>query len=369
MKQRDQSDCGVTCLAYLCKRWGRPRPVALLRQWAGTDRNGTTALGLLQAGERSGLRMRGVKASPGECDQLPLPAVAHIVQGTRQLHYVVIEKVGARSARVMDPAVGKVESWKKEKLTGLCTGVFLLASKGDEPSSSSSNAVGLTQTRRWLDLLKPHRALLGQALVGALLATVLGLAMSLYVEKLVDSVIPEQDTRTLFLLSWVMVGVIAARVALSWLQGSLSLRIAQRIDTYLILGYYRHLMRLPKTFHDSMRVGERMARVADAAKIRSFLNQTLVNLCLHPLMVAVSLAALFFYDWRLALLAGGLLMVHALAYPLVHKVNGACQRRIAVKLAEWQSHLTESLQAQNSVRALGLVPKEILRAEQHLVRV
>lgn len=369
MKQRDQTDCGATCLAYLCKRWGRPRPVALLRQWAGTDQNGTTALGLLQAGERSGLRMRGVKASPRECDQLPLPAVAHVVQGTRQLHYVVIEKVGTRSARVMDPAVGKVESWKREKLTASCTGVFLLASKGDESPNTASGSAGLSQTRRWLDLLKPHRALLGQALVGALLATILGLAMSLYVEKLVDSVIPEQDTRMLFLLGWVMVGVIAARVTLSWLQGRLSLRIAQRIDAYLILGYYRHLLRLPKSFHDSMRVGERMARVADAAKIRSFLNQTLVNLCLHPLMVAASLAALFLYDWRLGLLAGGLLAFHALAYPLVHKVNGVCQRRIAVRLAEWQSHLTESLQAQSSVRALGLASKELLRAEQHLVRV
>ncbi len=44
------------------------------------------------------------------------------------------------------------------------------------------------------------------------------------------------------------------------------MRVAQRIDATLILGYYRHLLRLPQPFFDTMRVGEITSRIADAGE-------------------------------------------------------------------------------------------------------
>ncbi len=372
MRQRDQTDCGPACLAYLCRHYRRPQPVAQLRQWSGTDKSGTTALGLVQAGERAGLTVVGIQASPSDLHTLPLPVLAHVVLPTRQHHYVVLEKVRGRAARVMDPATGTACRWPREKLAGMCSGVFLLVSPKPPESVEKGCIAGsgsVSPWRRIFKLLRPHRPLLLQAGLGALLATVLGLAMSLYVEKLLDSVLPEQDARMLLLLGLGMLGVIVARLGLAWLQGRISLRLAQRIDATLMLGYYRHLLKLPRAFHESMRVGELLSRVGDAARIRTFIHQTLISLLLNPLIVVASLTGLLLYDTRLGMLAGGMIGLQAALYPLVNRVNRRSQRLLMSRAAEWQSHLTESLQAQLTVRALHLEARESLRGEQHLVRL
>lgn len=372
MRQRDQSDCGPACLAYLCKRYRRPQPVALLRQWCGTDRAGTTALGLVQAGARAGLTIRGVRAAPTDLETLPLPVVAHVILPSRHPHYVVLEKVGGRVVRVMDPAVGRAAAWPREKLTRSCSGVFLLAA----PSYRSSSDPGQTRSDskpsawgRLRELLWPHRFGLVQAAVGGVLTTILGLATSFYVEKLLDVVLPDQDARLLFILGLSMIAVVLTRLLLGWLQGRLALRLAQRIDATLILGYYRHLLQLPRTFHDSMRVGELLSRVADAARIRVFLNQTLIALVLNPLVVTASLLGLFLYDWRIGGVAAVLVGLQAALYPVVNAINRRCQRATMARSAEWQSHLAESLQMHATVRAMTLEHREALRGEQHLVRL
>ncbi|MBE7540442.1 MAG: peptidase domain-containing ABC transporter [Opitutaceae bacterium] len=370
MKQRDQSDCGPTCLAYLCRRYRRPQAVAQLRQWSGTGRSGTTALGLVQAGEKAGLSVAGVRTSPADLGNLPLPVVAHVVLPSHLHHYVVLEKVNGRNVRVMDPAVGSSCRWPREKLTGMSSGVFLLVSpKPGEIVKGDPGAAAESPWSRLARLLHPHRSLLLQAGLGAALATVLGLAMSLYVEKLLDSVLPDQDSRMLVLLGAGMLGVIAARVVLTWLQGRIGLRLAQRIDAVLMLGYYRHLLRLPRAFHDGMRVGEMLSRVGDAARIRTFINQTLVSLLLNPLIVAASLTGLFFYDWRLGALAGGLIVLQGMMYPVANVVNRRAQRLLMVRAAEWQGHLAESLQTHLTVRAMNLEDREAERGEQQLVRL
>ncbi len=372
MRQRDQTDCGPACLAYLCRRYHRPHAVAQLRQWSGTGRSGTTALGLAQAGERAGLAVVGVRAPPGDLETLPLPVMAHVVLPSRLHHYVVIEKVRGQKVRVMDPAVGSACKWPREKLSAMSSGVFLLVSPkpGEEPEVDERGTPDTGPAwRRLAKLLRPHRSLLGQAAIGAAMATVLGLAMSLYVEKLLDSVLPDQDNRMLLLLGAGMLGVIAARLGLGWVQGRIGLRLAQRIDAILMLGYYRHLLRLPRAFHDSMRVGEMLSRVGDAARIRSFINQTLVNLLLNPLIVTASLAGLFLYDWRLGTLAAGLVGIQLLMHPIANAVNRRSQRQLMTRAAEWQGQLTESLQTHLTVRAMNLEERESVRGEQHLVRL
>jgi ABC-type bacteriocin/lantibiotic exporter with double-glycine peptidase domain len=373
MRQRDHSDCGPTCLAYLCRRLGRPRPIALLRQWAGTDRGGTTALGLVQAGERAGLTVQGVRGQPADFAGLPLPLIAHVILPSRLHHYLVLERVGRTRVRVMDPAVGRSAGWDRTRLEGLCSGVFLLVAPAPAGGAATATAAagggGKAAWVRLWDLLHPHRPLVVQALLGAALATVLGLGLSLYVERLVDTVLPDQDHRLLTLLGLAMVGLLGARLALGWIQARLALRISQRLDVSLILGYHRQLLRLPRSFHDGMRVGELLARVGDAVKLRTFLNTTLVNLVLHPWVVAACLLGLCLHHLKLGLLAGALVLLQGLLHPLVVRVTRSRLRDTMACGAEWQSQLAESLGLHGTVRALGLEPRAALAAENRLVRL
>lgn len=389
MRQRDQTDCGPTCLAYLCRRSGRPESVARLRQWAGTDRSGTTALGLIQAARRAGLRLEGVKGPVAGSDGLPVPFIAHVVLPTGHPHFVVVERVTAEWLAVMDPALGAVARWPRERFAAAASGVFLrtavsaedgeAATVGPPPAAAGATAagVGVQSPERvgaaprgpWVrmaGLLWPHRSLVLRAVLGAVVATVLSLSFSLYVEHVVDAVVPGRDGRLLTALGLGMILIVGVRQALGWIQGWWVLRLGQRLDVALILGYHRHLLALPAAFHDGMRVGDLLARVGDAVKVRTFLSATLVGMALHPLLLVGAGAALFHLHPLLGVTAAVLVAVQAALTPMVSRVSRERQRVLLQRGSEWQAHLAESLSNHATVRALRWESREEARAEQHL---
>ncbi|HEY0967185.1 MAG TPA: peptidase domain-containing ABC transporter [Opitutaceae bacterium] len=365
-KQRDATDCGACCLAFIAKHYGRRLSVAQIRQWSGTGPQGTTALGLIESAGRIGLTAKGVKGEADALSSIPLPAIAHCLIDGRHLHFVVLTRWSERRIEIMDPAFGQVERWSREQFIAAWSGVMILLAPSD--------AVIATETVRspWLKfvhLLLPHRGLVIQAIAGALVATALGVAMSIYVEQIVDRVVPHADRRLLNLLGLGMGAVLLFKLILNWLQGLISITLAQRIDAALMLAYFRHLLRLPQPFFDTMRVGEITSRVSDAARIRHFLNSTLLSLLLNPLILGFALTFMVFTSWKLALISLALLPLNAAIYWLVDLGNRRCQRNLMERGAEFAAHLVESLNAQPLIRRFLLETHIVLQAETKLVRL
>jgi ATP-binding cassette, subfamily C, bacteriocin exporter len=266
----------------------------------------------------------------------------------------------------MDPALGRIERWSHARFQKVWTGVLILVAPAAH--FRAENQVCSPWRRIW-ELLSPHRGVLLQTLVGAIATTILGLGMSIYVQKIVDHVIPKGNRSLLNLLAMVMLATLAFKLILGWCQSILSLRTAQRIDAGLILAYYRHLMRLPQNFFDTMRVGEITSRVGDAVKIRNFLSGSLLNLLLNPLVMVFSLAAMFIYAWPLALLSLALIPSNALVYTAVNHLNRKFQRQIMERTADLDAQLVESLSAQGIIRRFKLEDHAALRTETRLVRL
>src|SRR4051812_30675434 len=61
VRQEDHSDCGAAALAAIALHHGIPIGLQQMRELAGTDRDGTNLLGLVQAAERLGFSARAVK--------------------------------------------------------------------------------------------------------------------------------------------------------------------------------------------------------------------------------------------------------------------------------------------------------------------
>jgi ABC-type bacteriocin/lantibiotic exporter with double-glycine peptidase domain len=365
-KQRDLTDCGAACFAFVCDHYRLRLPVARLRQALGTNQTGTTAASLVHAAKQLGFTAKGVKGPASALPTVPLPAIAHCLLDQKLMHYVVLVQWTPKFARVMDPAIGGVEKWSHDKFQAAWTGVLILLAPGDDFQPGDRTVP--PWLRLWA-LLAPHRALLLQAFIGAVISTILGLGLSVYVQKIVDAVIPDGNRALLNLLGVVMLALLGFRLVLGWYQSVLSLRMAQRIDAALILAYYRHLMRLPQPFFDTMRVGEITSRVADAVKIRTFLNTSLLSLVLNPLILLFSLGTMFFWSWKLALLSLAILPANGLIYWLVNRLNRDGQRRVMERSADFDAQLVESLNAQPVLRRFRLEEFSILRTEVRLVRL
>lgn len=366
IKQHDVTDCGAACLGSIARFYRLEIPISRIRQYAGTSQSGTTVLGLAEAAERLGFLAKGVKGPIESLPNVPHPAIAHLALESGFHHYVVICHADDRFVRVMDPADGELHRLPVSDFAKRWSGVLLLLIPGNGFGSGDPATPPL---RRFWNLAVPHRELLSQALIGAIVYTILGLCTAIYVQKIVDYVLVDGNRKLLNLLSVAMVVAILAQVYVGSAKNRLSLRAGQKIDAALILGYYRHLLRLPQSFFDTMRVGEVISRVNDAVKIRAFINTTSLELVVNVLVVTFSFGLMLVYSWRLALVAACILPLFAGIYFIANRINRRNQRTVMERAAELESHLVESIGAASTIRAFGLEDEMEFRSENRLVRL
>ena len=350
VKQHDMRDCGAACLASVAGHYGLQLPIAKIRQLCHTDKRGTNALGLIQGLEQMGFNAKGVKASLENLPKAPLPAIAHTIFKEQYQHYVVIYKVHKGKISVMNPAYGKIETYTTEEFAKIWTGVLILL-EPNEYFEQRNEKTGLYQ--RFYQLIQPHRSILLQALVGAIFYTLLGLSTSIYIQKITDYVLVDGNRRLLNLLSLIMIVLLLFQIFLGVMKSVLTLQTGQKIDKYLILGYYKHLLKLPQRFFDTMRVGEIISRVNDAVKIRTFINDVSIQIVVNVFIVLFSFALMFTYYWKLALIVALVIPFYLGIYAITNWLNKKVERRMMEESAELESHLVESLNAVKTIKQFG----------------
>ena len=350
IKQHDMRDCGAACLASVAGHYGLQLPIAKIRQLCHTDKRGTNALGLIQGLEQMGFNAKGVKASLENLPQAPLPAIAHTIFKEQFQHYVVIYKIHKGKISVMNPAYGKIETYTTEEFAKIWTGVLILL-EPNEYFEQRNEKTGLYQ--RFYQLIQPHKSILLQALVGAIFYTILGLSSSIYIQKITDYVLVDGNRRLLNLLSVIMIVLLLFQIFLGVMKSVLTLQTGQKIDKYLILGYYKHLLKLPQRFFDTMRVGEIISRVNDAVKIRTFINDVSIQIVVNVFIVLFSFALMFTYYWKLALIVALVIPFYLGIYAITNWLNKKVERRMMEESAELESHLVESLNAVKTIKQFG----------------
>jgi len=194
IKQRDITDCGAACLASISAHYKLYLPISKIRQYASTDKKGTNVLGLVEAAEKLGFEVKGVKGTMESIPKIPLPAIAHVIVKEVLQHYIVIYKVSDKFIWIMDPGKGKLEKHSLNRFEKEWTGVLVLLIPSDKSEGKSEK---ISIYRRFWALIKPHKFILIQALFGALIYTILGLATSIYIQKITDYVIPNANSNLL----------------------------------------------------------------------------------------------------------------------------------------------------------------------------
>lgn len=351
VKQHDMKDCGAACLASVSAHYGLKMPIAKIRQLGHTDTRGTNVLGMVQGLEKMGFNAKGVKGGVDALPEIPLPAIAHIITKEQYHHYVVIYKATKSAIEVMDPAFGKIEKYQLEDFAKIWTGVLILL----EPNEyfEQKNEKTSIYSRFW-NLVQPHKSVLVQALLGAVVYTLLGLSTSIYIEKITDYVLIDGNKRLLNLLSVGMIVIILFQIFIDFITNILVLQTGQKIDKHLILGYYKHLLKLPQRFFDTMKVGEIISRVNDAVKIRAFINDVSIQIFVNIFIVIFSFALMFTYYWKLALIMALVIPFYFLVYWITNKLNKKVERTLMEESAELESHLVESITSVRTIKQFGV---------------
>ena len=364
IKQHDITDCGAACLASISAHYKLETPIARIRQYASTDKKGTNVLGLIEAAKKLGFEAKGVRGDFESLYKIPKPAIAHVIIKERLQHYVVIYEVTKTFIKIMDPGDGKFHKKSHEEFKKEWTGVLVLLMPNQEFSSGNEK---VSVFKRFWFLLRPHKFVLIQAFIGALIYTLLGFSTSIYIQKITDYVLVGGNTNLLNLLSIIMLILLAFQIVISIFKDVFLVKTGQQIDVRLILGYYKHLLKLPQQFFDTMRVGEIISRINDAVKIRNFINGVALNLTVNVLIVIFSFALMFTFYWKLALIMTLIIPFYAIVYFITNKLNKKVERNVMEKSADLESKLVESLNSVGTIKRFGLDDFSNIKTETRFV--
>jgi ATP-binding cassette subfamily B protein len=366
VKQHDITDCGAACLASISAYYGLQFPISRIRQYAFTDKKGTNVLGMMEAAQKLGFEAKGVKGHFECLKEIPKPAIAHVVVKEELQHFVVIYKVTDKYIEVMDPGDGRLhrkdcKTFKKE-WTGVL--ILLLPDKSFKKGTFQRNTL-----KSFIDLIRPHRSVMTQALFGAVIYSILGLSTSVFVGKITDYVLVDRNLNLLNLMGIIMMLIIILRTFIGSMKSVLALKTGQRIDAALILGYYKHLLTLPQQFFDTMRVGEVISRVNDAVKIRVFINNVSLDLVVNVLILLFTLCVMLVYSWELAVITLLSAPLFILIYFLFNRLNKKYQRKIMESGADLEAHLVESLNSVSTIKRFGIEEFANIKTEVRFVHL
>ncbi len=366
IKQHDITDCGAACLASISAHYKLHFPIARIRQYAGTDKKGTNVFGLIKAAEKLGFDGKGVRGDFESLFKIPKPAIAHVIVKERLHHYVVIYGITKNHVLIMDPGKGKLEKRSHEVFKKEWTGVLVLLVPNQDFKEGNEKVSNL---RRFWFLLQPHKTVLIQAFIGAVFYTLLGFSTSIYIQKITDYVLVDGSAKLLNLLSIIMIILLGVKVLVGAFKDVFLTKTGQQIDAQLILGYYKHLLKLPQRFFDTMRVGEVISRIGDAVKIRSFINGVALSLVVNILIVMFSFALMFTYYWKLALIMTIIIPIYVVIYIMVNRWNKKVERKVMEDAADLESQLVESLQAVGTIKRFGLEAFANIKTETRFIKL
>ena len=305
LKQRDSMDCGPTCLAMICRYYGKNVRIQTLRDKTEIGKEGVNLLGISNAAENIGFRTQGVQLTFAQLvNDAPLPCILHWGQN----HFVVMVKpkkfLLRRNDRITiaDPGKGIIKLSKKEfKQNWISTtitsqhsshqssgfppplgeiegaGVALLL----EPTPDFYNRQSDKEKRLgWgmlLGYFAQQKRYIIQLFVGLLLGSLLQLIFPFLTQSMVDTGINQHNLPFIYLILAAQFMLFFGRTVVEFIRSRILLYISTKINLAILSDFWIKLMKLPLSYFDTKMTGDILQRMGDHKRIESFLTGSALN--------------------------------------------------------------------------------------------
>jgi len=299
--QHDQSDCGVACLLSLIQYYQGTNALEKLRELSGTTRQGTTLLGLYQAANQIGFKAQGNEADIKALIDHKQPLILHVVIEEHLQHYIVCYGYENSVFIIGDPAKG-LSTYSKEDLSKIWKSKTCLTLT---PTRDFIKATTIKKSKKswFIKLLKDDYQLLGISLVLGVVVALLGMAMAIFSQKLIDDILPSQNITKLITGIGLLAFLLLVRVGFASLREFFLIKQSKDFNNRIIDSFYSSLLHLPKPFFDTRKIGELVARLNDTNRIQRVIKLIANNFIIDILVVLISFGYLFVYSWQTGVIA------------------------------------------------------------------
>lgn len=285
VEQHDSTDCAAACMAMICSYYKKEVTITSLRDLMGTDIKGTNLIGITKCAEKLGFTTQAVRVDyKGFKSGYTLPAIANVVTKEGMSHFVVVFKVTEKYVIIGDPAKDIIKD-KIEDFYASFTGKLVLLAPNNEflATKTSNSLVG-----RYLHIFLAQKKLFASAVFASFCATVLGIVSSSLNSIIFDEVLPYSLTTVLnsVLVLFLMISITS--ILLDFFRQWILLHLSIKIDIPLMMGYFKHIYKLPMAFFSSRKTGDIITRFSDAFTIKDIFTSIALSLVIDISMAILS---------------------------------------------------------------------------------
>lgn len=198
-------------------------------------------------------------------------------------------------------------------------------------------------------LIRQYRGLILLSALTSVMFSSLALTMPMMLKVVIDRVLPSRDWALFFLLAAVMVAIYILRFTMRIITGNLGTYTVTRILLDVRQRIFKHLQNLSLRFYEEYRTGKLISNViSDVA-----LLQGLISLCISMVDQFFTMAfitfAVFFINWKLALIAMCALPIHFINFFIFNKIIRKNALLMQEKMSEISANLAETI---NGIRVV-----------------
>lgn len=364
--QHDETDCGAACLAAVFKWYGLKVPVTRIREAAGTDKQGSTGLGLVKAAQKYGFTAKGYKQNKEDFPaDIILPAIANVIIDQKRVHFVVVYSADSRNIVIADPGEGIVK-YTREDFFKIWTGMLIELSPGEsfEKGDETHSVINM-----FYELIKPQKLLFVCIFLTSVLLIAIGIATSFYFKYLLDDVFGSGVVGMLNTVSIAIIVISVLRVLVNALRTQLLLHLSRRLDINLILGYYRHVLKLPMSFFSMRKSGEIISRFMDAGKVRDSISSAVLTIMIDSVMALAGGIILYMQNRTLFLITLVIILIYGVTVTFFEKPLKSINRIQMEDNAQLTSYLIESLNGIETVKAFNAEEKTEGETEKRFIKL
>ena len=348
VRQMDQTDCGVACLLSIIKFYGGSATLESLRKLSGTNRQGTTMLGLYQAASGLGFEANGCEATMEALIDHGAPVILHVILEQRIQHYVVCYGFRDGMFTVGDPAKG-ITHLTVDELNSIWKSKTCLTLSPNKDFVKSTTTVKIKKA--WLrDLIKDDLRLLTISAVIGVVIAVLGMSMAIFSKKLIDDILPSNELERLIVGIGLLTFLLLARVAFTGLREYFLIQQSKDFNNRIVDNFYTSLLHLPKPFFDTRKIGELVARLNDTSRIQRVIKYIASNVIIDFLTSLAAIFFLYYYSFKIGLIATiGLPLYWVVIFIMNKKIINA-QKEVMQGYAYSESNYINSIQGISSIK-------------------
>lgn len=368
IKQNDMKDCGAACLAMISAYYGYKTLLSTIKYKVGTDSKGSTVLGIVNAAREIGFESNAFHTQEKEnaiFDDIPLPAIAHVIVDEKLAHFVVIYKVKKDCVILGDPAHGLV-TMTIEKFIKEWTGVIITFMPTVNFKKTSEKKGIFT---RFFGLLKFQKRLLVHIFFNSLIITILGVLGSFYSQILFDDILPTFSEKSLHTFSLAIVILVITRVITEAFRNRLFMYIGANMNIPLMLGFFKHVIRIPHNFFGTLQVGEILSRLQDTAVIRDAISSATLSALIDVFMIIFGGIILFRQNSTLFYITFVPIILLCIVLLLFKRAYYKMNRELLQRSSDYSSFMVESISGIETIKSFSLEEKISFKAENKFVKL